>query len=141
MQTTDSVAFTLFVVFYAMYLAATVIATLVAISLSRERSRHSTRKRATLREFKRIVATPDRLIIVVMSTITIYVMTKWIFQQITQGCMTIAWWNPTCYDMSEFNRSWFAVFVVVAVNAVVITLKLDTKRQDLKFTRETHLAE
>lgn len=135
MQTFESVAFTFFVLYYAVHLAATIAVTILTINIARSRAA-GVNNGSTLQEFKRIVGVPERLIIIGVSFVSLCVMTKWIVQQVTLGCMTIGWWNPTCYNMGEFNQSWLAAFVVIALNVLVIALRFDTRRQDFICSRQ-----
>lgn len=129
MQNFDTVALYTFVAFYIAYVV-------IALAIFFRKFRPvASAKKASTKESGWVNFTPGGLIVLAIVVASTYVMGRWIFQQATTGCMTVAWWNPTCYNMNAFNRSWFAVFVVISINALMFTLILDTKQQNKRLRR------
>ena len=134
MQNMYQTIFVFFVAFYFVYITLAIAAFWSSLKSTRKKSL-KLRKLISVRELGQITVIPEVVLVCVTVLISAYAMGKWIFQQITQGCMTVAWWNPTCYDMYEFNTSWAAVFVIIAINAMMVTLIFDTKRQNKRLRR------
>lgn len=126
-----SIAIYAFIMFYAAYVLA-------ALSIgwrAMRRKQNQTGIFVPLKESGWVRIKTDKVVITIVVVLSIYVMGRWILQQSLNGCMTVAWWNPTCYDMNEFNRSWFAVFVVVGINAILFSILKDMNHQDKKLKR------
>lgn len=66
----------------------------------------------------------------VVTIVSTWIMTRWIIQQITNGCTYTFFWNPNCYDLNQFNRAWFAIVVVIGINIAMLVLALDIRRQN-----------
>lgn len=127
MQNIESVALYLFVLFYIIYVVTTIIFLTRIIKSARRRALRTSQP---TRESGHVNTTPETIFVTVIVAVSIYVMGRWIFEQVTYGCMHIGFWNPTCYDMNTFNRSWFAAFVIIGINAMMLALIHDTKRQN-----------
>ena len=134
MQDIHSVALYIFVIFYIFYILIAIIQFHRVTRLVRKQGLTITPTR-TVGESGRVAVTAEGIIVTIVTIGSIYVMGRWIFQQVLDGCMQIGWWNPVCYDMNTFNRSWFAVFVVIAVNAIMLSVIYDTKHQDKRLSR------
>lgn len=134
MENLPSIALYILTAFYVVYV--------VTAAFLFTRTIRSTRRKALYIRHSKFVGESGKvnislevLLVSLTVIISVYVMGRWLFEQLIIGCMHVGFWNPACYDMNYFNRSWLAVFVVVAINAMMITLVLDTKRQNKKFNR------
>ena len=134
MENIHSVALYVFIVFYIVYVVVAALALVKAVLSVRRKASRKSRLKLTS-EAGRLSIPLEAVFILATVMVSIYAMSRWIFGQLLEGCMHIGWWNPGCYDMNNFNRSWFAVFVVVALNAMMLSLIYDTKRQNKKFSR------
>lgn len=134
MENLPSIALYILTAFYVVYVVTAAFLFIRTIRSTRRKAlyiRHS----KFVGESGKVNISLEVLLVGLTVVLSVYVMGRWLLEQHVFGCMHVGFWNPNCYDMNNFNRSWLAAFVVVAINAMMITLVLDTKRQNKKFSR------
>lgn len=82
---------------------------------------------------KAVVRSRYKLTITIIWLISLYLVVRWLIQQLVFGCITIAWWNPTCYNLNELSRAWLAIVFVLGVNALLVGYLYDTKWHPPKY--------
>ena len=131
MQQTHSPLLLVYVAVVVVYVTV-VLFVYVRMALAAHRRRNRSKEILTTASQRKIIPNPENTGFLAITIISIFVLTRWIVEQLLIGCMIISWWNNTCYDLGQLNRGWLAVVVVFTFNVVMLYFIYDSRQHAKK---------